>query len=358
MPIVTPILSLVKRIEMLSDGDIHTKVPEIHTKDEIQTLSKAFGSTVNNLGNYIGEIAGSLDSMAAGNFSIQIVEDYKGDFSPIKEALNTIIASLNGMFHNINQVSDQVAAGAQQMASGSQGLAQGATEQAGTIQELSASIREMTEKVGRSAQNAADAQALSETAKGQAAYGTEQMEQMITAMDRIGETSGQIGKIIKTIEDIAFQTNILALNAAVEAARAGEAGKGFAVVADEVRNLAGKSSEAAKNTAELIRNSIISVEDGQTIAKETSNSLLAIVDKVEQMGDLIHSLSLSADEESAAMGQINQGVEQISAVVQTNSATAEQSAATSEELNSQAQTLKNTLEELTLMEGDFTGEQV
>jgi methyl-accepting chemotaxis protein len=350
-PIVQPIVNLVKRIELLAEGDLHTEVPVIRQNNEIGVLSQAFSNTIDTLVGYIGEISIVLDSLAEGDCTVETHEDYKGDFVSIKTALNAIISNLNRMFSDINQSADQVASGADQVSSGAQALSQGATEQASSIEELSASITEIAGQVNQNATNSAAANKLSIEASAEVTRGNDQMQQMIGAMVEISESSKQIGKIIKTIEDIAFQTNILALNAAVEAARAGTAGKGFAVVADEVRNLASKSAEAAKNTTVLIEGSMKAVENGTKIADETGKSLSVIIEGVQKTSDLIAEISRSSNEQATSINQVTQGVDQISAVVQTNSATSEESAATSEELSGQAQVLKNTLAFLKLKDG-------
>ena len=352
MPIVRPVLALSGRIEKLAEGDLHSEVPAVKTKDEIQSLSEAFDVSVKSLNGYISEISSVLNGMAHGDFTVKALQDYRGDFSAIRDALDTILSSMNSIFRDISRMAEQVAGGSQQVASGSQVMAQGATEQAGTVEQLAASLREVTRKVDESAQYADHANELAADAMGRVNHGSENMQRMVGAMAKIDESSGKIEKIIKTIEDLAFQTNILALNAAVEAARAGEAGKGFSVVADEVRNLAGKSSEAAKNTSQLIRESLVSVREGSKIADETEASLKEIVEKVGSMTDLFESISKSAKEQAEAIGQINQGSEQISAVVQSNSATAEQSAATSEELSRLAQELRDMLGRFQLEEDD------
>jgi methyl-accepting chemotaxis protein len=244
------------------------------------------------------------------------------------------------MFHEIDDASEQVSNGASQISDASQNLAEGSTEQAATVQELSASISDVAEKTRLNAERANNAAKLSETIKANAEKGSEQMSEMTQAVSEINQASQDISKVIKVIDDIAFQTNILALNAAVEAARAGEAGKGFAVVADEVRNLASKSAAAAKETGTLIENSMNKAELGSTIAAETANSLSEIVDGINKSTDLISDIAKSSEEQNYAIIQINTGIGQDSEVVQKTSATAEESAASAEELNAQSSVLQ------------------
>lgn len=347
-PIVKPIIALVKRIEKLSDGDLHSEVPLVETGDEIETLSQSFAGTVDTLSGYVGEISSVLGSLAEKDCTADTQQDYRGDFAPIGTALRSIIAGLNETFERITQSAEQVASGAEQVSNTSQALSQGATEQASSIEELSASITEIAQNVNKNAGNAATANQLSLEVTSEVAHSNEQMEQMVMAMSKISESSNEIGKIIKTIEDIAFQTNILALNAAVEAARAGEAGKGFAVVADEVRNLASKSAQAAKSTTSLIAESIRSVENGKEIADKTAESIHAVIESVKKTTALIGEISAASNEQATSINQVTLGVDQISGVVQTNSATSEESAATSEELSNQAKLLKDLMAEIKL----------
>ncbi len=341
--IADPIVLLVARIEKLADGDLHTEVPQINSSNEIGTLSKSFTDTVDTLRSYVSEISYVLFALKKGDCTVEVKQDYRGDFGTIKVSLEKIIDNLNDIFTNVRTSADQVAGGSEQVSNAAQALSQGATEQASSVEELSASLTEVNTKTGANATNAGNANTLSTEMSGRMEQGSQQMQQMVAAMGDISDSSEQIQKIIKTIEDIAFQTNILSLNAAVEAARAGEAGKGFAVVADEVRNLAGKSAEAAKNTSALIENSLVAVKNGSEIAGETEKSFRAILEDAEKTGKLIGNISTDSNQQASSIGQITQGVEQISAVVQTNSATSEECAAASEELSSQAQVLKSTL---------------
>ncbi|HEX3016478.1 MAG TPA: methyl-accepting chemotaxis protein [Caproicibacter sp.] len=348
-PIVNPMISMVKRIQQLAEGDLHSEVPQVNTEDEIGALSKSFTSTVNILNGYVGEISSVLSGLEHGDCTVRTSRDYKGDFIEIKNSLDAIASNLNSTFINISRSTEQVATGAEQVSDASQMLSQGASQQANSIDMLSESISQIAEKVNKTAANAADVDRSSNQASAEVEHGSSQMNEMIQAITEISDSSSEIGKVIKTIEDIAFQTNILALNAAVEAARAGEAGKGFAVVADEVRNLAGKSSEAAKNTTHLIQDSIEKVENGTKTAHETAESLNAIFGSVKNISKLIGEISEASNDQASSINQVKQHLDQISAVVQTNSATSEESAATSEELSSQAQVLKQELAHIKLM---------
>ena len=343
-----PIKKCVDRIVLLSEGDLQAEIPTINTRDETKALNKATIVLITRLREVIADITDNLGKMADGNMAADITREYAGDFTPIKEAMVEIVSSLNFTLSQINQSSNQVLAGAEQVSIGSQSLAQGATEQASSIEELSASIMEISAHIKDNAEHAVNASTNVNHVSSEIEISNRHMSDMVTAMSQISDSSSEIGKIIKTIEDIAFQTNILALNAAVEAARAGAAGKGFAVVADEVRNLASKSAEAARNTTSLIENSMRQVENGTKIADETAKSLFNVVESAKAVSETVEKISEASNRQSDAIGQVTIGVEQISSVVQTNSATAEQSAAASEELSGQARVMKELVGKFTL----------
>ncbi|BAK98943.1 methyl-accepting chemotaxis protein [Oscillibacter valericigenes Sjm18-20] len=351
---VKPLQKLQRAADRIADGELDVSV-DVKTTDEIGQVALAFSRTVDRLKEYqlyIGEIASALDQIAVGNLLFRLQYNYEGEFSKIKEALVNIRHKLSNTFYEIAIAADQVSGGAGQVSSGAQTLAQGATEQADTIEKLSGSISEIAKKIDATAQNTNDASRLADDSSAELKNENEQMQQMITAMDEISSTSGSIETIIKTIEDIAFQTNILALNAAVEAARAGGAGKGFAVVADEVRNLANKSTEAAKKTAVLIENVIQSVDNGSKIAKTTEQALNVLTGSIAQTTELINQIAEAMNEQASSIKQITMGVDQISAVVQTNSATAEESAAASEELDAQSSSMKNLINQFQLEQSE------
>jgi methyl-accepting chemotaxis protein len=291
-----------------------------------------------DVANALNGVAGLLTRVSEGDLTIEHTAMSEDD--DISKAIIKMVANLNLMFREIENASDQVSVGANQISDASQSLAQGSTEQAATVEELSASIEDVAGKTKLNADRAANAANLSETIKANAEKGSQQMTEMTQAVSEINQASQDISKIIKVINDIAFQTNILALNAAVEAARAGEAGKGFAVVADEVRNLASKSAAAAKDTGELIENSMQKAELGSAIAAETANSLSEIVDGINKSTDVISEIAQSSEEQSTAIAQINDAINQVSEVVQRNSAVAEESAASAEELNAQSAVLQ------------------
>lgn len=347
---LSPVKDIVALSENMGAGNLHSEI-SVRSKDELGELAEISKKTAARLSDYVTEISDVLGQMSNGDFTAAIVRDYVGDFAPIQSALREIMDALNSIFMEIGTAADQVASGSEQVSNAAQALAQGATEQASSIEELSATITEVSNQVKENAEHAFAANTSVNQVRAEIETSNQYMSEMVSAMTQISASSLEIGKIIKTIEDIAFQTNILALNAAVEAARAGEAGKGFAVVADEVRNLAGKSAEAAKNTTTLIENSMKQVENGTKIAGETSESLLRVVESMKTVSERVEHISQASNQQSDAIGQVMLGAEQISGVVQTNSATAEESAAASEELSGQAQTMKELLQMLKLRNG-------
>lgn len=308
----------------------------INSNDEVGELSATLAGTVLSLKTYIGEISHILSEISHGNLMVHTDVKYTGDFIEIKSALDNIILSLKHTFVDINRAASQVASGSQQVAMGAQALSEGSSQQTSSIEELSATIIDISEKIRTNAEHANLARKFASEAGDGVTISNKQMKEMLLAMNEINKSSSQISKIIKTIDDIAFQTNILALNAAVEAARAGTAGKGFAVVADEVRSLAGKSAEAANQTTALIQNSIQAVNNGSKIADETAKSLNMVVEKSAKVVELIGQITSESNSQADAVTDVTNGVEQISAVVQTNSATAQESAAASEQLSSQS----------------------
>ena len=331
--ISNPINKMVEVAEKLAVGDINVSV-EANSKDEIGKLMESFGKMVAN----IREQAYTVQSLAEEDFTVDFEAKSENDLMGMK--LHELIGNLNELFRNLNLSAEQVAAGAKQISDSSMVLSQGATEQASSIEELTAALDEISSQTEQNAKNADNANKLTQAAKSNALEVKNQMNDMLQAMEDIKKSSAAISKIIKVIDDIAFQTNILSLNAAVEAARAGQHGKGFAVVAEEVRNLAARSAEAAKETTELIEDSIKKSEAGTKISEKTAEALNKIVKQVERAADLVNDIAKASNEQALAISQINQGIMQVSEVVQTNTATAEECAAASEELSSQANILR------------------
>lgn len=348
--LINPIVKIRGVMVEFAKGNLGTEsdLPEDDT--EIGETGKAIKDFQGFQKEVIEDIDDLLQKMANGNFDIKTKceESYRGDYRNILLSLRKINRTLSATLTEINQAAVQVDVGAEQVASAAQALSQGSTEQAASVEELSSTIADITNEIKSTAQKTDEAAALVNGAQEALGESMNEMQQMLKAMNNIEYKSTEINKIIKVIDDIAFQTNILALNAAVEAARAGAAGKGFAVVADEVRNLAGKSADAVKSTTALIEETVEAVNEGTKIAKRTENSVRAVVESASQVGEIVLNVRDASRNETDIMVQIVEGIDQISSVVQTNSATAEESAAASEELSGQADMLKELIGQFTL----------
>ncbi|HYH03649.1 MAG TPA: methyl-accepting chemotaxis protein, partial [Bacillota bacterium] len=296
--------------------------------------------TLDSIGAPLGETIAVLDRMAENDYTLEMNQSYQGAFSQLAGAVNRVQNTLNEVLSNINQSAAQIASGSKQVADGSAQVSKGAAAQSSSIEELSSTITQIAAQTRENAVNANEANQLAISAKQIAEQGNEQMKGMLKAISEIQNSSFSISKIIKVIDEIAFQTNILALNAAVEAARAGQHGKGFAVVAEEVRNLAARSANAAKETTDMIENSIKKVKEGAGITESTAAALTKIVEGVTRTTGLVGNIAAASKEQATGITQINQGIEQVSRVVQTNTATAQESASTCQELSDQAEVLK------------------
>ena len=340
--IVNPLMFLTAFMKKAAvTGDITLSDEDRHTIRKYSEIKDEIGECIDSTSQYIlhiHDVEKSLRSVSEGDLTAEL--ELLSEHDVVAVSLKTMTERLNRMFGEINVSANQVSSGSKQVADGSQTMARGATEQSASIEELSSSITEIAERTKANAGMAVDAAKLSDTIRGDAEEGNRQMGEMITAVRDINEASHSISKIIKTIDDIAFQTNILALNAAVEAARAGQHGKGFAVVAEEVRNLASKSAEAAKDTGNMIQNSMEKAELGSRIAGETAASLTKIATGINESSQLVMDIAKASEEQSLQITQINTGIDQVAQVVQQNSATAQESAAASQEMSSQSSMLQ------------------
>lgn len=348
-----PMKACAERMKLLVKGDLETPMPRIKTKDETGMLANSTASLVEGLRTVIQDIGYMLTEMANQNLDVHTKHEevYVGSFRNILVSMRHMKDQLSDAMHQVNYSAQQVAAASSQLSSSAQMLSQGTTQQASAVQELAARLSEINEQAKNTANGAMDVRKKTHQTGKEVSLCNEKMQDLVEAMNKIQDSSDQIEKILKTIDDIAFQTNILALNASVEAARAGSAGKGFAVVAEEVRSLAGKSAEAAQNTSILIGNSTDAVHMGTRIANNTAEVLQEVVRSIQSMVDSIDAIASVSNEQSDAVGQVSEGINQIADVVQSNSATAEEGAAASEELSAEAASLRHLVSQFTLAAG-------
>ena len=335
--IIHPVISVRDQMGEIARGNLSAEFPLEPDTSEIGMLVHSIHETKDELKKYIYDINSKLAQMAEGKMDLGISNDYKGEFIPIQKAMNQILDSLNNALFQINLTSDQVSQQSQHMAADAQVLSSGVVQQASAVEELSSSIQTLSQQVNSTSQDADTARTFSANATIQLQACNQKMADLTSAMGDIARSSQQISGIIKTIDDISFQTNILALNAAVEAARAGSAGKGFAVVADEVQSLANKSSMAAKDIAVLIQNSMKMVEHGASLSAETTSALSTGVAGAQKSTELVERIAESAKHQAESLSQLTLGMNQISSVVQSNASTAEKSATAAQQLQSQAE---------------------
>lgn len=340
--ITQPVTELEQAARAMAKGEFSAVRVAYDSRDELGSLAGDIRSMVKTLTDVLQNETYILNEMAEGNFSVHREKDeyYIGEFEQLMRSMKKINRGLSELLLQISRSADHVAAGSEQVSSGSQNLAQGTTEQAASVEELTGMMSEISDQAYRNSRDAQEASEKAQMVKENATESSRSMQEMVKAMAEISGKFDEIRKIVKTIEDFSFQTNILALNAAVEAARAGDRGKGFSVVANEVRSLANQSSAASKSTAALIQSSIQAVENGRKIANETDNALAEVVSGIDNVSELLFHITDASSKQFDANRQVTENINLISEVVQTNSATAEECAAASEELASQAQLLK------------------
>ena len=343
--IANPLKELTSAAHKLAEGDVNVEVADHNCQDEIYELVEAVRVMVSNIKTQ----ARAAHEISQGNLQVEVTPHSDKDILGL--ALKEIVDDYNILLAAMKESTTQVTAGAGQVASASQALAQGSTEQASAIEQITASMDEIAEKTRMNATRAGEADKLAQNVAREAEAGNDKMQEMVAAMKEINKSSVEISKVIKTIDDIAFQTNILALNATVEAARAGVHGKGFAVVAEEVRNLAEKSAQAANETNDMITGSIQKINTGSELAKETAQSLEEIVSDVEKTAELLDNIAMATNNQATAVTEINQAIGQVSIVVQNNSASSEECAASSEELANQSEALIQMLAKYQLKNG-------
>ena len=336
-----PIQACVARLEKLADGDLKTPTPVVKSQDETAELTKALGKTIHGLSDVVQDVSYHLSKMGQGDFRESITRTYWGDFVVIEESIRAIHSSLREMLLQISQSAGSVAAGASQVSDGAQSLSEGATEQAGAVHELSATIANIEDSARQTAASAEEAGDFVNQTNAQLDISVDYVKEMNAAMEKISDSAAEISKIINTIENIAFQTNILSLNATLEAARAGSAGRGFNVVSDEVRSLAAQSDKAAKATRQLIESSIAAVREGGEVVNKVTESLARASAIAENVTVKMNTVVEAVENQTAAIAQVTVGIDQISSVVENTSATSEESAATSQELSEQSQLMND-----------------
>ena len=348
--LIVPMVKIEHHMQEFAEGNIHNTFDVKEDNTEVGLTAKAMNDFQRFQKDIISDIKYLLGEMSAGNFAIRTncEEEYKGDYRDILLSIRNINRKLNATLADINLASEQVDSGAVQVSSASMALSQGATEQASSIQELSATISVISDMINENAKNANNASDETTSAGDEMTKAMKVMEELVEAMNEISSSSEKTKNIVKTIEDIAFQTNILSLNAAVEAARAGSAGKGFAVVADEVRNLASKSAEAANNTTALIEGTVEAIVKGNELVSNVAEKMSSVADAAGKVAEINGKIAKDSQDAADAILQVTVGIDQISTVVQTNSATAEQTAAASEELTAQADSCKELINQFTL----------
>ena len=346
--IIRPVMMVKDQMVEISQGNLSAEFSLEPNTSEIGMLVASIHETKRELKKYIDDIERKLAQMADGNMDLAIDTDYRGEFLPIQNAMNQILDSLNQALSKIDQSSEFVAVESKRMASGAQTLSTGTVAQASAVEELSAGIQDISQQVENTSNDAKTGKDASMDAMKQLQICDSKMKSLTETIGEITKSSRQIGGIIKTIEDISFQTNILALNASVEAARAGEAGKGFAVVAGEVQSLANKSAASAKDITELIENSIKQIADGKNLSEDTTNALTGLVASAQVATEMIEKIADSAVQQNTAIKQIKLGMEQISGVVQTNAATAQETASSAEELYNHAEEMKLAMQQFKL----------
>jgi len=349
--IVTPVNAINAKIQDMAEGKLSTANVDVHTGDELEALANAVNHMAEHTSEMISDISRVAAKIAKEDLTVEPDADYVGDYLPIREALEGIISSTSSVVRQIEESSAMVAEGSGSMSENSTTLSQAATQQAATVEELNASIVEISSNISANAESAAKAKTLADDCRTIVDQGNVKMSDMLHAMEEINETSSKIANIIKTIQDISFQTNILSLNASIEAARAGEAGKGFAVVAGEVGQLAGKTAEAAKNTTDLIKTSLAAVQNGTVMANETAEMLSRIVSETDDTAQVIDQIADASQEQADSVKNILTGMDQISTSVQMTSGSSTECAASAEELAGQAQVLLQLVQRFKLSDG-------